>query len=127
MTSEPTNLGERLADKCASVMGSWRFIIGQSSLLTFYVLWNTLSPWKFDPFPFIFLNLTLSFQAAYAAPIIMMAQNRQESIDRQRSIDIYTLEKGEHETLFKLEQHLDGHFHKLNKKMEELEARLDTK
>jgi uncharacterized membrane protein len=76
--------GDRLADKVAAIMGSWRFIIIQSGLLTIWVFLNVaayINHW--DPYPFILLNLMLSFQAAYAAPIIMMSQNRQAAVDRR--------------------------------------------
>ena len=65
-------------------MGSWNFIIIQSSILAFWVAWNCLAPIFRcrDEYPFIFLNLALSFQAAYAAPIIMMSQNRASDKDR---------------------------------------------
>ncbi|PSN18417.1 DUF1003 domain-containing protein [filamentous cyanobacterium CCP5] len=77
-------LGDRISDKVAAVMGSWPFIIIQSLLLACWVSLNVLALIKhWDPYPFILLNLMLSFQAAYAAPIIMMSQNRQASIDRQ--------------------------------------------
>ncbi len=67
-------------------MGSWRFIIIQSVLLFIWVCLNvTAFIQHWDPYPFILLNLMLSFQAAYAAPIpiIMMSQNRQAYIDRK--------------------------------------------
>ncbi|GAB4549634.1 MAG: hypothetical protein Tsb0014_44290 [Pleurocapsa sp.] len=77
-------LGERVADRVAEVMGSWRFIIIQSIILAIWVTLNIVAFIKhWDPYPFILLNLMLSFQAAYAAPIIMMSQNRQSAIDRQ--------------------------------------------
>lgn len=76
--------GDRISDKVAAVMGSWPFIIIQSFLLACWVGLNVVAFIKhWDPYPFILLNLMLSFQAAYAAPIIMMSQNRQASIDRQ--------------------------------------------
>src|SRR6185312_12061703 len=77
-------LGQRIADIVASNMGSWRFIIIQSIILTFWIILN-ITAWveRWDPYPFILLNLALSFQAAYAAPFIMMSQNRQQDIDRQ--------------------------------------------
>jgi uncharacterized membrane protein len=79
-----TSLGERVADKVAAVMGSWRFIIIQSILLVLWVSLNIVAViQRWDPYPFILLNLMLSFQAAYAAPIIMMSQNRQAAIDRR--------------------------------------------
>jgi uncharacterized membrane protein len=77
------SLGDRVSDKVAAIMGSWRFIIIQSVILAFWVLLNVVAIVQhWDPYPFILLNLMLSFQAAYAAPIIMMSQNRQAAIDR---------------------------------------------
>ncbi|HEU0164821.1 MAG TPA: DUF1003 domain-containing protein [Thermomicrobiales bacterium] len=75
--------GERIADSVARVMGSWRFIIIQSVILIGWIFLNALA-WihHWDPYPFILLNLALSFQAAYSAPIIMMSQNRQATKDR---------------------------------------------
>src|SRR5471030_1605913 len=65
-------------------MGSWTFIIIQSVILMFWIALNvTAYVQQWDPYPFILLNLALSFQAAYAAPFIMMSQNRQQDIDRQ--------------------------------------------
>ena len=76
-------LGDKVADTVAVTMGSWRFIIIQSILLFLWVVLNVVAVVKhWDPYPFILLNLMLSFQAAYAAPIIMMSQNRQATIDR---------------------------------------------
>ncbi len=75
--------GQRIADRVAATMGSWRFIIIQSVFLLFWIVLNvTAFIQKWDPYPFILLNLALSFQAAYAAPFIMMSQNRQQEIDR---------------------------------------------
>jgi uncharacterized membrane protein len=64
-------------------MGSWRFITIQSGMLVAWIILNMvalITHW--DPYPFILLNLVMSFQAAYAAPIIMMSQNRQVQKDR---------------------------------------------
>ena len=76
-------LGQRIADGFAATMGSWTFIIVQSVLLVAWVTLN-VTAWieQWDPYPFILLNLALSFQAAYAAPIIMMSQNRASDKDR---------------------------------------------
>jgi|SRR5690349_7827255 uncharacterized membrane protein len=77
-------LGQRIADTVAATMGSWTFIIIQSAILFVWILLNiTAYIEKWDPYPFILLNLALSFQAAYAAPFIMMSQNRQQDIDRK--------------------------------------------
>ena len=77
-------LGEKVADRVAATMGSWRFIIIQSLILAIWVTLNIVGYVKhWDPYPFILLNLMLSFQAAYAAPVVMMSQNRQSAIDRR--------------------------------------------
>ena len=79
-------LGQRIADQVAATMGSWRFIIIQSSILLMWIGLNiTAYIQHWDPYPFILLNLALSFQAAYAAPFIMMSQNRQQDIDRREA------------------------------------------
>lgn len=79
------SFGDRIADKVAANMGSWRFIIIQTAIVIVWMGFNALFYFlAFDRFPFILLNLLFSTQAAYAAPIIMMSQNRQAAIDRQR-------------------------------------------
>jgi uncharacterized membrane protein len=83
--------GQKLADMVAAGMGSWAFIITQSTLLFIWIMYNIYAGKPFDPFPFILLNLMLSFQAAYAAPFIMMSQNRQSEIDRKRAIADYDI------------------------------------
>jgi uncharacterized membrane protein len=81
--------GQRIADAVAATMGSWRFIIIQTTILVIWIALNiTAYVQRWDPYPFILLNLALSFQAAYAAPFIMMSQNRQQDVDRvQASAD----------------------------------------
>ena len=78
--------GERIADIVTETVGSWRFIIIQSCLLAIWIALN-VSAWiaHWDPYPFILLNLALSFQAAYATPFILMSQNRQSTIDRDKA------------------------------------------
>jgi uncharacterized membrane protein len=84
MAEPDLTLGQRVADGVAATMGSWPFIIGQTIILTIWIVLNvTAFVEKWDPYPFILLNLALSFQAAYAAPFIMMSQNRQQDIDRK--------------------------------------------
>jgi uncharacterized membrane protein len=85
----PRTLGDRIADQVVATVGSWRFIIVQSALLAGWLVFNILSTERVDPYPFILLNLLLSFQAAYTAPVIMMSQNRQADLDRKRAIDDY--------------------------------------
>lgn len=81
--AERLTFGQRIADTVADTMGSWPFIIVQSTLLAIWITLNATA-WinHWDPYPFILLNLMLSFQAAYAAPFIMMSQNRQAAKDR---------------------------------------------
>jgi uncharacterized membrane protein len=84
--------GQRIADAVAATMGSWTFIIIQSVMLLFWIALNvTAYVQSWDPYPFILLNLALSFQAAYAAPFIMMSQNRQQDIDRKSAEDDYQI------------------------------------
>ena len=84
--------GQRIADTVAATMGSWNFIIIQSAILVAWIILNVTAYIKsWDPYPFILLNLALSFQAAYAAPFIMMSQNRQQDIDRKAAEDDYRI------------------------------------
>jgi uncharacterized membrane protein len=92
------SFGQRVADGVAATMGSWRFILVQSGILAAWIALNVVEVlWRtWDPYPFILLNLVLSFQAAYAAPIIMMSQNRQSAKDRlQADFDLETNLKAE--------------------------------
>lgn len=84
--------GQRLADSVATGMGSWRFIIIQTIIVAVWMLLNVVAiVGHWDPYPYILLNLLFSTQAAYAAPIIMMAQNRQNERDRaQANEDFHT-------------------------------------
>jgi uncharacterized membrane protein len=88
----PLTRGQRLADVVAATIGSWRFIVIQSTAIVLWITGNVLtgaSAW--DPYPFILLNLLLSFQAAYTAPAIMMSQNRQSELDRRHAQSDYEI------------------------------------
>ncbi len=86
------SVGQKIADQVAATMGSWSFIIIQSTILFFWIVLNiTAYVERWDPYPFILLNLALSFQAAYAAPFIMMSQNRQQDIDRKQAENDYQI------------------------------------
>jgi uncharacterized membrane protein len=83
---ESLKFGEHLADKVAKGMGSWRFIIWQTVIVFMWMIANVVGfIYHWDVYPYILLNLVFSTQAAYAAPIIMMAQNRQSDRDRAQA------------------------------------------
>lgn len=88
----PPTRGQLLADLVARTVGSWRFIILQSTAILAWITGNVFSgQGAWDPYPFILLNLLLSFQAAYTAPAIMMSQNRQSELDRRHAQSDYEI------------------------------------
>ncbi|WP_448663393.1 DUF1003 domain-containing protein [Sphingomonas sp. CJ20] len=108
--------GERLADRVATIGGSWSFIIGFGVFLAAWAVLNTviLAAHAFDPFPFIFLNLMLSMLAALQAPIIMMSQNRQAAKDRFEA-------RLDYETNLRAEAQIEG----LHEKIDALTAQIE--
>jgi uncharacterized membrane protein len=106
-------LGERLADGVAGRVGSWPFIIVQSVLLVGWIVANgfLIRDWiggkPFDPYPFILLNLVLSFQAAYTGPVVMMSQNRQAAKDRDEAEHDYAVNREALDRLERIEASLD--------------------
>jgi uncharacterized membrane protein len=87
------SFGQRLADRVARFGGSWKFIISFMLLLVIWIVINLVLVGhnRFDPYPFILLNLLLSCLAAIQAPVIMMSQNRQEEKDRKRNENDYVV------------------------------------
>jgi uncharacterized membrane protein len=117
---EQLSLGQRVADRVALVVGSWPFIIVQSCVLAAWMVVNVylvvsamrapggIKAW--DPYPFILLNLVLSFQAAYTGPVVMMSQNRQTEKDRlmaQHDYEINTKAEEEVEVVMDHLEHQD--------------------
>ena len=102
--------GERIADAVAASVGSWPFILVQSSLLALWIVANGLliGDWlggrPFDPYPFILLNLVLSFQAAYTGPVVLMSQNRQAAKDRDEAEHDYEVNRRTLNLLRRLEE-----------------------
>lgn len=102
--------GERVADGVAATVGSWPFIIVQTTLLAAWIVVNAfvIKDWiqgkPFDPYPFILLNLVLSFQAAYTGPVVMMSQNRQAAKDRDEAEHDYEVNREALERLQRLEE-----------------------
>ncbi len=121
--------GEFVADKVAAAVGSWPFILVQTAIL---IVWMALNVTAFvrhwDPYPFILLNLALSFQAAYAAPFIMMSQNRQAAIDRadaKHDYDVNVRSELEIKLLHEKLDHLrETHVGRLLEVIEKLQERL---
>ena len=114
---EQMSLGQRVADRVALMVGSWAFILVQSSIFLIWVAINvylvigeikqpgSLKAW--DPYPFILLNLVLSFQAAYTGPVVMMSQNRQTEKDRLMAQHDYEINLKAEEELEVVMDHLE--------------------
>ena len=108
LEEEQLSLGDRIADWVANAVGSWRFITIQSIILALWISLNVIG-WfqRWDPYPFILLNLALSFQAAYTAPIIMMSQNRASMKDRIRAEEDYIVNKRAEDEIRAVIAHLE--------------------
>lgn len=80
---DPEGFG-RFSERIAHTMGTAKFLVIQTVLVLFWITWNVVAPdgWRIDAFPFILLNLAFSTQAAYAAPLILLAETRQADRDR---------------------------------------------
>jgi uncharacterized membrane protein len=86
--AERQSAGDRIADRVAALIGSWAFIIGQTAVMAVWILVNTLALFgvvRFDEYPFVFLNLFMSAEAAFATPLILMSQNRSADRDREHA------------------------------------------
>ena len=121
--------GQKIADAVAATMGSWTFIISQSVILAFWIVVNVIA-WisHWDPYPFILLNLALSFQAAYAAPFIMISQNRQAERDRHQAEEDYRTNVEAEQRIEDLQRQLAAiEINKLDRIIELLERRLPAK
>lgn len=132
MHQEKCTFGQKLADKVTAIIGSWKFIVIQSIILFFWIILNIIA-WinHWDPYPFILLNLVLSFQAAYAAPIIMMSQNRAAEHDRKKAeMDLATDRKAERE-IQEVRDHLnhieEKHLNPILKSIEEIQRQIGNK
>jgi uncharacterized membrane protein len=106
---EEISRGQKISDKVARFGGSWKFIITFGIVLGSWILFNilALNQYRFDPYPFILMNLILSCIAALQAPIIMMSQNRQEEKDRKRSENDYLINLKAEMQIRSLQQKMD--------------------
>ena len=99
---------QRIADSLANGMGSWPFIIIQTAAIILWVILNLVAYFShWDPYPFILLNLLFSVQAAYAAPIIMMSQNRQADKDRLHAEEDFETNRQAKEEIENLQKRLN--------------------
>jgi len=125
--TEQMTFAQRLADTVATGMGSWRFIIWQTIIVIIWMGLNVIGIiYHWDPYPYILLNLVFSTQAAYAAPIIMMAQNRQNERDRaQADADFKTNVEAKQE-IEQLQMRLNAiEVDKLDKLMEKIDKLME--
>lgn len=126
-------LGQRVADSVARIVGGWPFIFVQSAIILLWIAANAYLAYQYktnpgffdawDPYPYILLNLVLSFESAYAGPIIMMSQNRQSENDRLRAKHDYQVNVKAEEEIKVIMEHL-AHQDRL---LLEIMARLDAR
>lgn len=101
--------GDRVADKMSAFIGSWKFILGQALLLAFWFLWNVVCvALRFDPYPFILANLFMSAEAAFATPLLLMAQNRTDAADRRVLHDDLKADQESLKILIDMKEKIDG-------------------
>lgn len=121
---EKLSTGQRIADQVARFGGSWKFIISFMLILMLWIIYNLQLPAerRFDPYPFILLNLVLSCLAAIQAPVIMMSQNRQEEKDRKRNENDYLVNLKAEIEIRTLHQKMDLLLEEQFKKLMEAQA-----
>jgi uncharacterized membrane protein len=122
-----STFGQRASDWVALNIGSWTFVIVQSLILTVWVILNiTAYVRHWDPYPFILMNLVLSLQAAYTAPIIMMSQNRQSARDRLDAHNDYLINQKAEREVRTIMDHLTAQnaaISEIHQLLEDLQAR----
>jgi len=120
-------LGARIADMVTTFLGSWRFLILQSIVVAVWIGGNIVLLFHFDPFPFILLNLAFSTQAAYAAPLILLAGNRQSIRDRltlEHAAAQADVEEQQNEQLLKDDKQILEQVEALEQRILELEQKI---
>jgi uncharacterized membrane protein len=120
-------LGARIADLVTEFLGSWRFIIIQTVVVLIWIAGNVYLLFRFDPFPFILLNLAFSTQAAYAAPLILLAGNRAAMRDRmtlEHAAEEADFEEVQNEQLLRAGREILEHVDRLEHQILELETRI---
>jgi uncharacterized membrane protein len=120
-------VGARIADKVTGFLGSWRFIAIQTVIVAIWVVGNIILLFHFDPYPFILLNLAFSTQAAYAAPLILLAGNRSSLRDRmtlEHTAAEADLEDSQNRELLETDQEILRHIEVLEQRILDLEKRI---
>ena len=113
-------LGEKLADRVAGTLGSWKFIIIQLIIIVLWATINTTHKNKVDPYPYSFLNLILGIQSALTGPILLIAGNRKEEMDRNRAIENLEIDKISHDDLKRISKRIEDQFHHLDNDLGEI-------
>ena len=120
-------LGARIADAVTMFIGSWKFLVIQTVIVLLWIAGNIVLLFHFDPFPFILLNLAFSTQAAYAAPLILLAGNRQSVQDRltlEHAADQADVEEKQNERLLRDDKEILEHVAALEQQIVELEKKI---
>ena len=120
-------MGARIADAITGFMGSWKFIVLQTLVVLAWITANVLVLLHFDPYPFILLNLAFSTQAAYAAPLILLAGNRSAVRDRltlEHAAEEADVEERQNEELLKGNRQILEHVERLEERILALEQRI---
>ena len=120
-------LGARVADAVTTFMGSWKFLVIQTIIVAIWIGGNIILLFHFDTFPFILLNLAFSTQAAYAAPLILLAGNRQSVRDRmtlEHAASQSDVEEQQNEQLLKDDKEILEHVAVLEQRILELEEKI---
>jgi uncharacterized membrane protein len=120
-------LGARIADRVTAFIGSWQFIVIQTVIVLIWVAGNVYLLFRFDPYPFIFLNLAFSTQAAYAAPLILLASNRSSIRDRmtlEHAAEEADFEEVQNEQLLRGNREILEHVDRLEHQIIDLEKRI---
>ena len=120
-------LGARVADAVTTFIGSWKFLVIQTVIVAIWVAGNIILLFHFDPFPFILLNLAFSTQAAYAAPLILLAGNRQSVHDRMTLEHAATqsdVEEQQNEQLLRDDKEILEHVAALEQRILDLEGKI---
>lgn len=128
VATERLTWGQWAADRVAALVGSWWFIAVQSVLLLIWAALNVIA-WveHWDPYPFILMNLFLSLQAAYTAPMLMMSQNRVAAMDRLHAENDYEINQKAEEEIRVVLEHLEAQsvvLLELQKEVRELRGQL---